>query len=254
MSMTPFHLPHRRKDGATGAPVAPAAPSDAIIDVRDIHRIFETGETYTHVLKGISLTVRQGEFLAIMGPSGSGKSTLMNTLGLLDQPSSGTYRLCGMDVHDLDDDERSELRGRLIGFVFQSFNLLPRASVLRNVMLPLAYSDCPVREREERAVRALCSVAINPSLFDRRTNELSGGQMQRVAIARALVQDPPLILGDEPTGNLDSKTGDLVMDTFERLRERGKTIVLITHSPEVAARADRCVHMKDGVLREGMYR
>ncbi|MEE8736638.1 ABC transporter ATP-binding protein [Bifidobacterium subtile] len=230
------------------------ATSAAIIETHGIKRIFETGETFTHVLKGVSLSVRKGEFLAIMGPSGSGKSTLMNTLGLLDRPSSGSYRLCGMDVHDLSDDERSDLRGRLIGFVFQSFNLLPRTSVLRNVMLPLAYSDCPVRQREARAIEALRSVALSPMLFDRKTNELSGGQMQRVAIARALVRNPPLILGDEPTGNLDSKTGEAVMRTFERLRDAGKTIVLITHSPEVAARADRCLHMRDGVLREGIYR
>lgn len=240
----------KRRNETIAVPTATAN----VIEVENINRIFETGDTYTHVLKGITMNVRQGEFLAIMGPSGSGKSTLMNTLGLLDRPSSGTYRLCGMGVQNLSDDERSELRGWLIGFVFQSFNLLPRTSVLRNVMLPLAYSDCPVREREGRAIKALQSVALSPELFDRKTNELSGGQMQRVAIARALVQDPPLILGDEPTGNLDSKTGDAVMHTFEQLKQQGKTIVLITHSPEVAERADRCLHMRDGVLREGMYR
>ena len=240
----------KRRNETIAVPTATAN----VIEVENINRIFETGDTYTHVLKGITMNVRQGEFLAIMGPSGSGKSTLMNTLGLLDRPSSGTYRLCGMDVQNLSDDERSELRGWLIGFVFQSFNLLPRTSVLRNVILPLAYSDCPVREREGRAIKALQSVALSPELFDRKTNELSGGQMQRVAIARALVQDPPLILGDEPTGNLDSKTGDAVMHTFEQLKQQGKTIVLITHSPEVAERADRCLHMRDGVLREGMYR
>lgn len=181
----------KRRNETIAVPTATAN----VIEVENINRIFETGDTYTHVLKGITMNVRQGEFLAIMGPSGSGKSTLMNTLGLLDRPSSGTYRLCGMDVQNLSDDERSELRGWLIGFVFQSFNLLPRTSVLRNVMLPLAYSDCPVREREGRAIKALQSVALSPELYDRKTNEPSGGQMQRVAIARALVQDPPLILG-----------------------------------------------------------
>lgn len=181
----------KRRNETIAVPTATAN----VIEVENINRIFETGDTYTHVLKGITMNVRQGEFLAIMGPSGSGKSTLMNTLGLLDRPSSGTYRLCGMDVQNLSDDERSELRGWLIGFVFQSFNLLPRTSVLRNVMLSLAYSDCPVREREGRAIKALQSVALSPELYDRKTNEPSGGQMQRVAIARALVQDPPLILG-----------------------------------------------------------
>jgi putative ABC transport system ATP-binding protein len=252
--MSLLHTRERTKHGQSKQAVfEPASRPSSIIEIRNINRIFETGGTFTHVLKGVSLNVREGELLAIMGPSGSGKSTLMNTLGLLDRPSSGTYRLCGMDVNDLNDDERSELRGTLIGFVFQSFNLLPRTSVLRNVMLPLAYSDCPVRQREDRAVQALRSVDLNPMLFDRKTNELSGGQMQRVAIARALVRNPPIILGDEPTGNLDSKTGDVVMRTFERLRDTGKTIVIITHSPEVAARADRCLHMRDGVLREGMY-
>lgn len=173
----------KRRNETIAVPTATAN----VIEVENINRIFETGDTYTHVLKGITMNVRQGEFLAIMGPSGSGKSTLMNTLGLLNRPSSGTYRLCGMDVQNLSDDERSELRGWLIGFVFQSFNLLPRTSVLRNVMLPLAYSDCPVRKREGRAIKALQSVALSPELFDRKTNELSGGQMQRVAIARALV-------------------------------------------------------------------
>ena len=183
-----------------------------------------------------------------MGPSGSGKSTLMNTLGCLDTPTSGTYLLEGTDVSTLDDDELAELRATRIGFVFQSFNLLPRSTVLRNVMLPLIYSDCPVREREERAIRALAAVSLPEQYFDHKSNELSGGQMQRVAIARALVNDPALILADEPTGNLDSATGDMVLGTFRRLREEGKTIVLITHDPEVSAWADRTVHIRDGRL------
>ncbi|KXB63701.1 MULTISPECIES: ABC transporter ATP-binding protein [Olsenella] len=221
---------------------------DLVLDVRDIHRIYETEAGLTHALRGVSLQVRRGEFLCIMGPSGSGKSTLMNTLGCLDTPTSGTYLLEGTDVSTLDDDELAELRATRIGFVFQSFNLLPRSTVLRNVMLPLIYSDCPVREREERAIRALAAVSLPEQYFDHKSNELSGGQMQRVAIARALVNDPALILADEPTGNLDSATGDMVLGTFRRLREEGKTIVLITHDPEVSAWADRTVHIRDGRL------
>ena len=225
----------------------------AVIDVRGIHRIFETGAGLNHVLRGVSLTVEKGEFVAIMGPSGSGKSTLMNILGLLDTPTTGTYRLEGLDVSKLSDDDLSFVRGRRIGFVFQSFNLLPRATVLRNVMLPLAYGDVPRREREPRAVAALSAVSLPPDHWDHKTNELSGGQMQRVAIARALVCDPAIILADEPTGNLDSATGEMVLQTFERLRDRGKTIVLITHDPGVAARADRSVHILDGRLAEGAF-
>ena len=221
---------------------------DLVLDVRDIHRIYETEAGLTHALRGVSLQVRRGEFLCIMGPSGSGKSTLMNTLGCLDTPTSGTYLLEGTDVSTLDDDELAELRATRIGFVFQSFNLLPRSTVLRNVMLPLIYSDCPVREREERAIRALAAVSLPEQYFDHKSNELSGGQMQRVAIARALVSDPALILADEPTGNLDSATGEMVLSTFRRLRDEGKTIVLITHDPEVANWADRTVHIRDGRL------
>ncbi len=171
----------------------------SVIDVKNIHRIFETGAGFNHVLRGVSLTVNKGEFVAIMGPSGSGKSTLMNILGLLDTPTTGTYRLEGVDISTLSDDDLSFVRGRRIGFVFQSFNLLPRATVLRNVMLPLAYAEVDRREREPRAIRALTAVDIAPDHFDHLTNELSGGQMQRVAIARALVSDPAIILADEPT-------------------------------------------------------
>ena len=219
-----------------------------VIDIRNVHRIYESTAGYTHALKGVSLQVSRGEFLCIMGPSGSGKSTLMNTLGCLDTPTSGTFKLEGVDVSTLDDDELAELRATRLGFVFQSFNLLPRATVLRNVMLPLIYSDCPVREREERAVRALQAVSLPEAYYDHRSNELSGGQMQRVAIARALVNDPAVILADEPTGNLDSATGEMVLKTFRRLRSEGKTIVLITHDPDVAAWADRTVHIRDGKL------
>ena len=219
-----------------------------VIDIRNVHRIYESEAGYTHALKGVSLQVQRGEFLCIMGPSGSGKSTLMNILGCLDTPTAGTFKLEGVDVSTLDDDELAELRAPRLGFVFQSFNLLPRATVLRNVMLPLVYSDCPVREREERAVRALCAVSLPEQYFDHKSNELSGGQMQRVAIARALVNDPAVILADEPTGNLDSATGEMVLRTFRRLRDEGKTIVLITHDPEVANWADRTVHIRDGKL------
>ena len=219
-----------------------------VIDIRNVHRIYESSAGYTHALKGVSLQVHRGEFLCIMGPSGSGKSTLMNTLGCLDTPTSGTFLLEGVDVSSLDDDELAELRATRLGFVFQSFNLLPRATVLRNVMLPLIYSDCPVSEREIRAIRALQSVSLPEQYYDHRSNELSGGQMQRVAIARALVNDPAVILADEPTGNLDSATGEMVLRTFRRLRDKGKTIVLITHDPDVAHWADRTVHIRDGKL------
>lgn len=220
----------------------------AVLEVTDVHRIYETEAGLTHALKGVSLAVERGEFLCIMGPSGSGKSTMMNILGCLDTPTSGSYRLEGIDVSTLDDDELAEIRATRIGFVFQSFNLLPRSTVLRNVMLPLIYSDCPVSERETRAVRALTSVSLPEQYFEHKSNELSGGQMQRVAIARALVSDPALILADEPTGNLDSATGEMVLSTFRRLRGEGKTIVLITHDPEVANWADRTVHIRDGRL------
>ncbi len=224
-----------------------------VIDVNGVHRIFETDAGMNHVLRNVSLRVERGEFVAIMGPSGSGKSTLMNILGLLDRPTTGHYLLEGLDVATLSDNDLSFVRGRRIGFVFQSFNLLPRATVLRNVMLPLVYGDVPPREREARAVRALQAVSLPVDHYDHLTNELSGGQMQRVAIARALVCDPAIVLADEPTGNLDSATGEMVMRTFERLRDGGKTIVLITHDAKVAARADRALHMLDGRLWEGAF-
>ena len=219
-----------------------------VIDIHSIHRIYETEAGLTHALRGVSLTVDRGEFLAIMGPSGSGKSTLMNILGCLDTPTSGSYRLEGLEVSSLDDDDLAEIRATRLGFVFQSFNLLPRATVLRNVMLPLIYSDTPRAEREWRAWKALKAVDLPEEYYEHKSNELSGGQMQRVAIARALVNDPALILADEPTGNLDSATSEMVLQTFARMRDRGKTIVLITHDPEVAAWADRIVHIRDGKL------
>ncbi len=219
-----------------------------VIDVRNVHRIYESAAGYMHALRGVTLQVARGELLCIMGPSGSGKSTLMNTLGCLDTPTSGTYRLEGLDVSTLTDDELAELRATRLGFVFQSFNLLPRATVLRNVVLPLTYTDTPKALRRERAEAALAAVGLPAAYFDHRSNELSGGQMQRVAIARALVNNPAVILADEPTGNLDSATGRMVLETFSRLRYEGKTIVLITHDPDVAAWADRTVHIRDGKL------
>ena len=219
-----------------------------VIDVRNVRRIYESAGGYVSALKGVSLTVDRGEFLCIRAPAGPGKSALMNTLCRLDTRTSGTYLLEGVDVATLDDDELAELRATRLGFVFQSFNLLPRATVLRNVMLPLIYSDGPVGERTERAIRALHAVSLSEDYYDHRSNELSGGQMQRVAIARALVNNPAVILADEPTGNLDSATGEMVLKTFRRLREEGKTIVLITHAPEVAEWADRTVHIRDGKL------
>ena len=222
-----------------------------VIAIRHIHRIFESEAGFAHILHDINLTVQPGEFVAVTGPSGSGKSTLMNILGCLDTPTSGEYLLEGLNVAELTDDELAEVRAERIGFVFQSFNLLPRMSVLDNVMLPLAYTDAPRREREMRAVHALRAAGLPVDHYDHRINELSGGQMQRVAIARALVNDPAIILADEPTGNLDSHTGKQVLETFCRLRDAGKTIVLITHDGAIAARADRSVQIRDGRLSEG---
>ncbi|MDY2776776.1 MAG: ABC transporter ATP-binding protein [Collinsella sp.] len=225
-----------------------------VIDIRHVHRIFETEAGFAHVLHDISLRVMPREFLAIVGPSGSGKSTLMNILGCLDTPTSGSYLLEGIDLAQLTDDELAEIRAERIGFVFQSFNLLPRMSALDNVMLPLAYADVPHGDRERRAIHALRAAGLPVDHYDHRTNELSGGQMQRVAIARALVNDPAIILADEPTGNLDSITGHMVLETFQRLRNQGKTIVLITHDPAIAATADRRVIIKDGrLLAEGEH-
>ena len=224
-----------------------------VIDIRHIHRIFESDAGLAHILHDVSLSVYPGEFVAITGPSGSGKSTLMNILGCLDTPTSGRYLLEGLNVAELTDDELAEVRALRIGFVFQSFNLLPRMTVLDNVTLPLAYTDVPRCEREKRAVHALRSVGLPVDHYDHRTNELSGGQMQRVAIARALVNDPAIILADEPTGNLDSTTGRQVLDTFHALKRAGKTIVLITHDPGVAAEADRAVQIRDGRIYQGAY-
>lgn len=219
-----------------------------VLEVDNVHRIYESVAGFTHAIRGVTLHVPRGEFLCIMGPSGSGKSTLMNILGGLDRPTSGTYKLEGISTSELDDDELAELRARRLGFVFQRYNLLPRATVLRNVMMPLIYTNTPVAERELRAYKALRVVGLPETYYDHRSNELSGGQMQRVAIARALVNDPALILADEPTGALDSATSELVMNTFAQLAEQGKTIIVITHDPETCAWGDRTVHIRDGKL------
>ncbi len=222
-----------------------------MIEIKNITKIYKTGDVEFKALSGISFSIKDGEFVAIMGPSGSGKSTLMHTLGALDSPTSGTYFLDGKDVSTLSDDELADIRRDKIGFVFQAFNLLPRTTVLRNVMLPLVYAGVHGTEREERAEKALLAAGMDKDHFHHMSNQISGGQIQRVAIARALVNNPSLILADEPTGNLDSKTGEIVMGTFQKLnKELGRTIILITHEQEIAEHADRILFIKDGKLIE----
>jgi len=222
-----------------------------ILEIRDVVKIYSTAADEAPALGGVSFSVEPGEFVAIMGPSGSGKSTLMNIIGCLDRPTVGTYVLDGVDVAKMDEDQLAEIRATRIGFVFQSFNLLPRATVMRNVVLPMIYTRVPVGQREERAEQALAAVGLDENRWYHKTNELSGGQMQRVAIARALVNDPAIILADEPTGNLDTKTGEVILDTFRRLQAQGRTILLITHEYSVAAHADRTVHLRDGLIVDG---
>jgi putative ABC transport system ATP-binding protein len=219
-----------------------------VIDVRDVTKVYQMGEMEVHALRGVSLQVVPGEMTAIMGPSGSGKSTLMNSLGCLDQPTSGEYYLDGKLVSDLDDKGLTRIRRHKIGFVFQTYNLLPRTSALANVELPLVYSGVGRRERRRRATEALEMVGLGNRLRH-QPNELSGGQQQRVAIARSLVSTPSIILADEPTGNLDSRAGDEVMTIFQELnREQGITIVLVTHDQDIAQQAGRIIHMRDGLI------
>jgi len=222
-----------------------------MIEAKNITKTYKTGDIEFNALDDISFSIADGEFVAIMGPSGSGKSTLMHILGALDSPTNGTYLLDGKNVSSLSDDELADIRRDKIGFVFQSFNLLPRTTVLRNVMLPLIYGNIRGEERIERAVAALLSAGMDENHFYHLSNQISGGQIQRVAIARALVNNPSLILADEPTGNLDSKTGEIVMQTFKKLnKELGRTIILITHEQEIAEHADRILFLKDGKLVE----
>ncbi len=225
----------------------------ALIETVDLWKSYQMGEEQIHALRGVSIQIDRGEYVAIMGPSGSGKSTLMNLIGCLDTPSKGSYLLNGKQVSQMDDNELARIRNEEIGFVFQTFNLLPRATALRNVELPLVYAGVSAKEREQRAKSALDKVELSTRM-SHRPNELSGGQRQRVAIARALVNNPSILLADEPTGNLDSKTGIEIMEVFERLHAAGNTIVLVTHEPEVAAYAHRAIHIRDGQVEQDVKR
>jgi len=220
-------------------------PRDAVIVTRNLQREYDMGGEIVRALRGIDLSIRKNEFVAVMGPSGSGKSTLMNLIGCLDSPTAGEYWLNGHRVSELEDDELARIRNKEIGFVFQTFNLLPRATSLHNVELPLVYAGVSARERREQASEALARVGLSDRM-QHRPNELSGGQRQRVAIARALVNHPSILLADEPTGNLDSATGEEIMALFEGLHGNGQTIVVVTHEHDIAEHARRQVHLKDG--------
>jgi len=228
-------------------PVVSAPPDSCMIATHDLWKTYDMGSEQVHALRGVNLQIRQNEYVAIMGPSGSGKSTLMNLIGCLDSPTQGQYWLNHQQVSELDDDELARIRNREIGFVFQTFNLLARATALHNVELPLIYAGVPSHERAERAKEALASVGMEERMMH-KPNELSGGQRQRVAIARALVNRPSIILADEPTGNLDSQTGNEIMALFDRLQSQGNTIILVTHEHDIAEYAHRIVYIKDGVI------
>jgi putative ABC transport system ATP-binding protein len=218
-----------------------------LIQLKQIEKIYEIGSVKVAALCGVDLILEKNEYIAIMGPSGSGKSTLMNILGCLDTPSGGIYNLNGLNVSDMDDDQLAEIRNREIGFVFQTFNLLPRATALHNVELPLIYNGTPAVQRRKQATEALEKVGLADRMHH-KPNELSGGQRQRVAIARALVNRPSIILADEPTGNLDSRTGDEIMEIFEDLHEQGNTIILVTHEEYIAEHSDRIIRLRDGLI------
>jgi putative ABC transport system ATP-binding protein len=236
------------KDTAERMAMLPSdVPRDAVIVTRNLEREYDMGGEIVRALRGVDITIRRNEFVAIMGPSGSGKSTLMNLIGCLDTPSKGEYWLNGHRVSELGDDELARIRNREIGFVFQTFNLLPRADALHNVELPLVYAGVGSKERKERASEALTLVGLGDRM-SHRPNELSGGQRQRVAIARALVNRPSILLADEPTGNLDSTTSTEIMGLFEELHRQNQTIVLVTHELDIAAHADRQVHLFDGKI------
>jgi putative ABC transport system ATP-binding protein len=222
-------------------------PRDAVIVTRNLKREYEMGAEVVRALRGVDITIRRNEFVAIMGPSGSGKSTLMNLIGCLDTPTEGEYWLNGHRVSELNDNALARIRNKEIGFVFQTFNLLPRATALQNVELPMVYAGVPSKQRAQAAQEALKRVALGDRMHH-RPNELSGGQRQRVAIARALVNRPSILLADEPTGNLDSKTSEEILALFERLFDEGQTIILVTHEHDIAAHARRQVHLKDGVV------
>ena len=221
----------------------------ALIETRDLWKTYRMGDEEIHALSGVSISIERGEYVAIMGPSGSGKSTLMNLIGCLDTPSKGSYLLNNQEVARMNDNELARIRNEEIGFVFQTFNLLPRATALHNVELPLVYAGVAAADRQARAKAALDKVELTSRMLH-RPNELSGGQRQRVAIARALVNNPSILLADEPTGNLDSKTGAEIMSLFARLYEAGNTIVLVTHEADVAAHAHRTLHVRDGVVEK----
>jgi len=224
--------------------------SDLVVDARELRKVYVMGEVEVHALRGLNIQIERGEVLAIMGPSGSGKSTLMNALGCLDRPTSGEYYLDGESVAEMNDDQLADIRNRKVGFVFQSFNLLPRATALSNVELPLRYANVSGRERRERAVAALESVGLGDRIHH-RPGELSGGQQQRVAIARALINNPAIVMADEPTGNLDTKSGDEIMQLLLNLnQEKDTTLIIVTHDPEIAGVTNRIVNILDGVVVE----
>jgi len=220
-----------------------------LIDIRNITKVYEMGEQQVQALAGVSLGVERGEYVAIMGPSGSGKSTLMNLIGCLDTPTSGSYVLNGKEVARMTDDELAAIRNKEIGFVFQTFNLLPRTSAIQQVELPLVYGGASKKDRRDRAIAALKAVGLGDRM-NHTPNEMSGGQRQRVAVARALINNPSILLADEPTGNLDSQTGAEIMALFDQLNSRGNTIVLVTHEEDIAAHARRIVRLKDGRIRD----